>query len=65
MMSHVDGLQLEFLKDTAVYDNNLQFLTALSMVKAGLGATPHHVSTSATLRGYLHGVITNSFHSSL
>jgi hypothetical protein len=65
MMSHVDGLQLEFLKDIAVHDNNLQFLPALSTTKAGLGATPHHVCTSATLRGYLHCVISNSFHSSL
>jgi hypothetical protein len=33
MMSHVDGLQLELLKDTAVHDNDLQFLPALSTAK--------------------------------
>jgi hypothetical protein len=65
MMSHVDGLQLDFLIDTAVNDNNLQFSPELSTAKAGLGATPHHVSTSATLKRYLHCVIANSFHSSL
>ena len=65
MMSHVDGLQLDFLIDTAVHDNNLQFLPALSTAKAGIGATLRNVRTFATLRGYLHCVISKSFHSSL